>query len=426
VGAGVRRVAVVAVMVAMVLFAVPLALVSRSLLIEREQAELELAARTALTAVGTDIASKDPVELPPADPAVAVAVYSPDGVLRAGSGGRRAGRLAQVALGGNPTTGWESGRLLSAVPVVSNEKVTAVVQASEPGAAIWRQVALVWTVLLAAAATALGAAIVVARRQSARLVEPLEALAFASQQVSRGDLSVRAAQSRIPELDQLGRAHNTMVDNLVGLLERERHFAADASHQLRTPLTRLQLRLQMAHDNPDSARRELGEALQEVDQLQRTVDHILTAARGNRGGSLPSHAAAPLAEVVAVAEGRWHGPLATAGRQLRVRIDPALAREPVAGLVVSQVLEVLLENAATHGRGRVMVTVRESAGALVLEVADEGALDARIDPFERGLTTSRSGTGLGLALARTMAESIHARLVLTSRKPTTMSLFIPS
>ncbi|WP_069627477.1 HAMP domain-containing protein [Streptomyces niveus] len=93
-------------------------------------------------------------------------------------------------------------------------------------------------------------AVLVARRQARSLSEPLEALSRTSRAIADGDLTARAAGSRVAEIDQVTRTHNEMVQRLSELLRHERHFTANASHQLRTPLTGLRLGLETAISDP--------------------------------------------------------------------------------------------------------------------------------------------------------------------------------
>jgi signal transduction histidine kinase len=124
-------------------------------------------------------------------------------------------------------------------------------------------------------------------------------------------------------------------------------------------------------------------------------------------------------------EARWRGSFAEDGRRLEVQLDPDLATAPVSARLVRHVLDALLENALAHGRGRVRLVARPAAGALAVEVVDEGQVDPSVsDPFERGVTTG-DGAGVGLSMARTMAVAAGARLLLSERCPTRFTLFLP-
>lgn len=431
---GVTRVAIVAVGLALVLFAVPLAVMSRSLLVDRERAELELAARAATLAVGPDMASGDPIELPTTDPALTVGVYDPGGTLRAGTGPPHADWLVTNALTGTVASGASGPDLAVAVPVINREQVLAVARAAEPQSEVWRQVGIGWALLAAAAAAALIIAVTVARRQARRLTAPLELLSQASVRIAEGDLSARAPTSAIAEIDQVGHTHNAMVAQLAGAIARERHFSADASHQLRTPLTGLQLEIEAALDDPELTgppRTLMSSTLTQLRQLQNTIDDVLTVARHNPSLGIMPTTGQSLGAVTVDLEARWHGRLAHDGRRLQVVVDQPHRSTLVPGRVVGQIMDVLIDNATTHGHGVVTIDVRDATGAAAITVADEGTLEPSLhDPFERGLTTPRTedagtGAGIGLALARTMAEAIGGRLLLAGRAPTQFTLFLP-
>jgi len=333
----------------------------------------------------------------------------------------------QRAVSGSVADGQISGELIVAVPVTSQEKVVGVVRAAQPVQVIWNRVVLSWLALIALAAAACGVAVLVARRQARHLSAPLEALAETSERIAAGDLTVRAEPSGIPEIGRVAEAHNAMVDKLDDMLQRERHFTANASHQLRTPLTGLQLGLEAAQEQAtQNSAFDLRPALQEagdrVEELHRTIDDLLQVAR------LPSNqwAAAeptPLDDVLAEAERRWHGPLAKQGRRLALRRRQGMAAPDVPGRVVGQILDILLDNASQHGMGAVTVTARDIGDAVAIDIADEGSLSGQAELFTHGSPTD-SGHGIGLGLARSLAEACGGRLNLTSKAPTTFSLVL--
>lgn len=420
----VTRVAVIAAIVAMTLFAVPLAVVSRSLLLERELAALEVAALSATRAVTVN--AQDPIELPATDASTSLTVYDAAARRIAGPGPADADSAVRAALRDNPTRGVQGDRLVAAVPVTRDEAVVAVVEASEPTALLWRQVAIAWGLLLAGALIAISAGIAVARRQSRFLVLPLEELTATAVRTGEGDLSARAGRSGITELDELAAAHNTMLDALTSALERERRFSADASHQLRTPLARILLRLETAQAAPGTVTSDwIHQAQAEVARLQETVTDILQAVRaGVTEAPMPIHYE-PLIDILTAAESRWRSVLAEQGRRLEIVIEADVSDGMVSARVVGHIVDVLIENAVEHGLGRVRLTARATAGAVAIDVADEGTLEASLDdPFTRGLSTGE-GPGVGLSLARTMAAVAGARLLLTDRAPTRFTLFLP-
>lgn len=427
--AGVGRVAVMAVVVALLLLAVPLGVVSRMVLNDRAHNELELTARSTSLAVGPLIGSADPVELPHGEPSQTVGVYDASGALRAGRGPSTLGPVERAALTGSGVDTANAGELVVALPVASGERVQGVVRVAESDNEVWRQVALAWAAILAAAGIALFAAVLVARWQARSLTGPLERLAVASQHASEGDLTVAVPPSGVPEIDQVARTHNEMLQRLTRMIARERHISTDASHQLRTPLAGLQLELEAAlADRSRTLRPVVQDTLHELARLQDTIDHVLQLARTDPTTQATLGRWAPLTELIEEVEQRWHGPLAQRGRRLQVHTDLTVSDAAAPARVLDQVLEILLDNASKHGAGTVTVTVRDAVGSTAIDVRDEGTItDAVGDPFARGVSGSADGTGhgIGLALARTMAENAGGRIRLTSREPTTFSLFLP-
>ncbi len=421
--AHVTKVAVVATVVAMTVFALPLAFVIRSLLLERELSELEVIA-LASSQVVPDHPATDPTELQTGGESAVVTVYGTDGHLVAGNGPSAPGPMARRAATGHPERGSDGARLVAAVPVIRNEQVVAVVEAAESQGEVWRQVALAWSLLVSGIALALAVGVLVARNRARRLTAPLEQLTAAAIRVREGDLSARARPGGVAELDELASAHNAMVDALSESLERERRFSANASHQLRTPLARLQLQLEAAGSSVSEVTPAWIEKAQaEVRYLQDTVTDVLQAARAGAPQRLA--AVEPLATVLAELEERWRGTFADEGRRIECRIADDVDAVSVAARVLGHIGDVLVENALIHGRGRVVVHARSAPGAIAVDVTDEGMIaDGMHDPFARGITTG-DGTGVGLSLARTMASAIGARLVLSRRDPTCFTLFFP-
>jgi signal transduction histidine kinase len=123
-------------------------------------------------------------------------------------------------------------------------------------------------------------------------------------------------------------------------------------------------------------------------------------------------------------EARWHGPLATDGRPLRTAVEPAPALAAMSPAVLTEIIDVLIENARSHGAGAISVTVRDTADTFAVEVHDQGpGFGPNPDEaFQRG---TGHGHGIGLALARSLAHSQGARLQITNPGPgPTVSLLI--
>ncbi|MFB7741777.1 ATP-binding protein [Streptomyces sp. NPDC056132] len=421
----VARVAVVAVLVALALLAVPLALVIRASFFADERGELERAALSAAVRVSPDFATGDSVELAPGHSEGDLGIYDPALRRRAGTGPALGDAVTGRAASGTVAQRDGDGELVVAVPVSSAEHVIGVVRASTSTASVWKRVLTAWGALLAVALAAFGIALLPARRQARALAAPLEALARTSQSVTDGDLTARADACGIGEIDQVALNHNAMVDRLAQLLRHEREFTANASHQLRTPLTGLQLGLEAALATPGAdLRGAVEEALAESHHLNETIDEVLSLAKdATRSG--PGAPAQPVAALLERAELRWHGPFAMDGRRLRFGLDRAVAGAATPRRTTDQILDILLDNAHRHGRGSVEVTLRDLGEAIAIDVTDEGSLS--LPPsviFERGTSTG-PGQGIGLALAAELAESTGGRLSVTGTEPTRFTLLLP-
>jgi signal transduction histidine kinase len=155
----------------------------------------------------------------------------------------------------------------------------------------------------------------VARGLAARLTRPLEQLAVAATALGHGDFSVRANPAGITEIDSVSGALNTTASRLDDLIARERAFSADASHQLRTPLTGLQLGLEIALDTPGKDLRvAIGTAIEDSERLQRTIEDLLKLARRAKRTTGPLELTPLLTEL----EQTWALQLTAAGRALRI------------------------------------------------------------------------------------------------------------
>ncbi|MFE2301124.1 sensor histidine kinase [Streptomyces sp. NPDC059445] len=421
------RVALTAALLAVVLLAVPLALVIRSSLYTAQRDALERAALAAAVHVSPDYVTGDPVELPRRPAGGSLGLYDPRARLRAGSGPTLGDAPVRRALGGGLVRSGAGGQIVVTVPVSHAERVIGVVRASSPAGSVRGRVLAAWAVLLGVAVLAVFIAVLVARRQARVLAAPLEDLSRHCEAVTEGDLSRRAASSTIAEIDQVARTHNEMLDSLSELLRRERDFTGNASHQLRTPLAGLQLALEegLGQDDETRLRPVVAEALATTERLHHTVEELLRLSR-SRGRACPAATYVPALRLIEETTARWHGLFAREGRRLVSAADDVPADVRIPGGPVSEVLGILLDNARVHGRGTVQVRVRDLGSALAFDVTDEGRVEG--DPallFDRGHSGGGPGTGIGLALARDLAVSLGGRLSMTHSSPATFMLLLP-
>jgi len=310
---------------------------------------------------------------------------------------------------------------ISAVAVVAVlvPGVPALVASARHGA-----LPLAATVLLIAATAALAAwlAAVIATR----LARPVEELADAAGRLAAGDPRPISRRYGLTDLDQVADGLDSSARRLSSLLVADRELAIDASHQLRTPLTALSMRLEemiAAADDPEVVREEGRAALAQAERLADVVSQLLSPARATAA----SAALTGIDEIVRQQVSEWEPAFRRARRKLEVIGVRGLQAHVTPG-GLAQVLATLIDNALMHGGGTVTIQTSQSARSVVIEVRDEGKgvpteLVSRI--FERSVSGRPEGTGLGLALARTMAAADGGRVVLVKAKPATFGVFLP-
>jgi signal transduction histidine kinase len=301
--------------------------------------------------------------------------------------------------------------LYVAVPVASGGTVHGAIRITLPTADVDARVQRFWWGLVALGAMILvvmaGLSWVLARS----VTSPVERLRQAASGFSAGDLSGRVQlEGSPPELRQLGEALNVMAERLDNLIRSQRQFVADASHQLRTPLTALRLRIEnIGHLLEPGHDEDLASLLDETERLTDLVEQLLQLSRAER-----SVAVEPV-DLVALASDRVDTWSAVAGdREVGIALQApgGGAVVAVAPGAIEQVLDNLLDNAVAVAPpgSTVTVSVERRADAHVLAVADRGPGLTDTDKqratgrFWRG-DESRPGTGLGLAIVRSLVES---------------------
>ena len=258
-----------------------------------------------------------------------------------------------------------------------------------------------------------------------RLAEPLSGVADRAARLGAGDFRAAPRRHGIPELDRVSDVLDTSAAALSELVQRERELVGDVSHQLRSRITALQLRLDELANHPDpDARREAVAALEQTEKLSAVLDDLLEAARAARAAGAQL---LDLREVLVPVVEEWRPTLRAEGRSLKVRLpDGLLAR--VTPARIREAVGALVDNALRHGEGAVTLTARPAEGSLVIEVADSGAgvpEDLVPHVFDRGVSGG-SSTGLGLALARALVEADGGRLELSRMRPALFTIFLPA
>ncbi|MCP2344009.1 HAMP domain-containing sensor histidine kinase [Nonomuraea roseoviolacea] len=420
-----RRVLVVIVSVtalAVALFLVPLAIAVNILYHDQTVAALQRDAAWVATAV-PDEAARDAgagLKLPARlSGELAVGGYAVDGTRLFGEGPARS-PLAASSRDGHVHDMVENGFLAVSAPVPSDEGTALVIRVATPNEQIDNRIHQAWLLMGGLALLVIALAAGAAVRQSTRLAAPLERLTTAAQALGGGDFSIRAARSGLREADQAAQALEATARRLGDVLARERAFSADVSHQLRTGLTGLLLGLESALSRPGA---DLAPAVQAAlargERLQEVLDDLVRLSRDSRAPAEPLDVDGLMEEV----RQEWHGQLARQGRRLTITVEPALPPVTAQPAAVRQVLHVLLDNALRHGRGEVAVTVSDVGPGIAVEVSDHGpGVAPDSDPFIR---SSGHSHGIGLALARSLAEAEGGRLVLSRARPPLFSLLLP-
>jgi signal transduction histidine kinase len=396
---------------------IPLAIVAQRSVVRSEVVKLQASAAQTLTEIARPIDTAQLAALrgePDAPPPFAV--YDTTGSVVFGDGPVPGDAAVDGAMAGSTTT-TTAGAVVVATPITDpDENMLGVLRIATSLTAVNGRVREVWLIMAAVGVLAIGTSWLLADRLGRRLASPLVDLADTARQTSVGGVIEQSAPTGIAEIDEL---HEALVDNSVRIsdaLVRERQFSADVSHQLRTPIAALRLKLEAAHDHG-----HLDEsALADLTRLEATVDHLLALARDAQ----PISAGCVLDEVIAHTVSRWSAQIGARHRALTT--SGSAGRVDAAATAIGQVLDVLIDNALRHGQGDIGLVVRSVAGGVALDVHDEGSLAPSLS--ERDLFARHEGLnhGIGLALARSVTQAEGGRLVLAHRDPTTFSVVLLS
>jgi len=312
--------------------------------------------------------------------------------------------------------------LYAAVPTSANGRTNGAVRITYPTATLdnrvrraWLQIALLCVAVLAAVAAL---AYVLARS----MTRPLRRLEHATDRFAAGDFDARVAvEAGWPELRNLAERFNNMAAQLERLLDAQQRFVSDASHQLRTPLTALRLRLENLDAHVDASDRPaIQAATLEVDRLSRLVDGLLLLARDDSDDTLP--VPVDVATVVRERADAWEDLLDAREHALTFDVPQhawALA-QPGA---VEQLVDNLVDNAlnASPAGTSIELAIERTGDEVRLHVLDRGpGLDAEareraFDRFWRAPGNDTRGSGLGLAIVRRLTEGSGGRARLDAR-----------
>ena len=285
-----------------------------------------------------------------------------------------------------------------------------------------------WVLITVAGLAALSIGVSVALWQAQRISLPLARLSRRAEEMGSGRARGPWQSSGIVEIDEVAVELSRSGAMLNERLEAESRLASDASHQLRTPLTALSMRLDeiLATSTEEWVRDEARISLEQIDRLTEVVHDLINAPRASQRRT---PGVVELRTVLTQQSEEWSPAYRRAGRELSIQVPRSAAVWGSNG-PLTQVVATLIENALVHGDGRTSVKVRRNDHSTVVEVTDEGGgidpeLGARV--FERSVSgRSSGGTGVGLALARTLVEDDGGRLELLTETPATFGVFLIS
>jgi two-component system, OmpR family, sensor kinase len=323
--------------------------------------------------------------------------------------------------------------LLVTTPVTDRGEVIGALRVSAPLGEVESNVRSSWLALGLIGLAVVGAGLVLAWILAGSLARPVEKLRAAAGRLGRGDLDARVEPEGPQEIDELGRSFNRMAGELSANLAAQRDFVANASHQLRTPLTGIKLRLEAIRAEGGTAAEQAARAEVELDRLSALVDDLLGLARA-AADRTPGESV-ELGEAVRAAGKRWADPAAEAGHELAIT-DGVGGEIWAASADVAHILDNLLENAIRYSpRGtRIEVQLDRNGGRPGFVIADTGpgiSQEEQAHVFERFYrgTEGRSagpGTGLGLAIVAELAERWDGQVELLEGPGTRVRASFPA
>ena len=320
----------------------------------------------------------------------------------------------------------------AAVPVLTTDDVIGAVRLTYPKSVVDNRVAQRVRGILVVALVSLALAFVSSFVIATSVVRPLRRLRQRTDAITAGDLSVRAEVDGPPEIRDLAASFNQMASRVEQMLAEQRAFASDASHQLRTPLTALRLRvdnaLARALDNPDAPTStvvdDLEAAVGELERLSRLVEQLLALARTETAGLVGE------IDIDEVVDGRlemWRDLAEERGVELSSTGTQGLRARAMAG-ALEQIIDNFVDNALDYAPqgSTIRLEVERSDTEVVISVSDEGpgmTADQReraFDRFWRGAESQNrpGGSGLGLAIVAQLAAVSGGRVELRPNEPT--------
>ncbi|MFE1462493.1 sensor histidine kinase [Streptomyces nigra] len=318
---------------------------------------------------------------------------------------------------------WQHGRLVIASPVIRDGDVVAVVVTDSPTGPMRSRILHGWLIIGAGLTAAMLVAVGAALRLTGWVLRPVRVLDVTTHEIASGRLKSRVAvASGPPELRWLARSFNEMADNVEDVLEQQRAFVADASHQLRNPLAALLLRIELLAFELPEGNEEIASVQAEGRRLAQVLDDLLDLALAEH-----TEADVRLTDIGALTAERvaaWAPTAEAKGVRLRGTCPATTGwADPVA---LSSALDAVIDNAVkfTPPDESVEVTVAADGDTSTIEVADRGPglTDeelARIgDRFWRsGRHQNVKGSGLGLSISRALLAAGGGTIAYAHHEP---------
>ena len=398
----------------------------------RSQADIVAASSAELLDPGQRPALRRLVEISADSVRGRVIVVDSRGRLLADSAGAPAGRSyanrpeIRAALKGHGEQITRTSETLSAsilatsAPVIAHRATEGAVRVTQSVGAVHSAVRTAILDLAALAGVVLLLGLAAGAVVAQRIARPIRRLDRAAHQVAGGDLETTVDVEGSSEQRSLARAFNEMTGRVRRMLGAQQDFVADASHQLRTPLTGLRLRLEALAEGKEASPAELEAAMAEIDRLSLIVEELLVLSRAGEH-ELPA-ASVDLGDAARRAVGRWRPTARDRSIELRVEGGEGAAAAWCAGPDLDRSLDALLENALLYAPGGSEVTIATRPNGL--EVLDRGPglepgeEEAVFERFRRGSAGRQGpgGTGLGLPIARELIHQWGGQVTLRPRQ----------
>ncbi|MFD8708279.1 sensor histidine kinase [Kitasatospora sp. NPDC059648] len=326
---------------------------------------------------------------------------------------------------------WSQERTITvAAPVVRDGDVVAVVLSESPAGALRARVLHKWLVLAGGEAAAMAVAVLLAVRLTEWVLRPVRTLDRATHDIATGRMAARVAPGGgPPELQRLARSFNEMADHVVHAMDQQKAFVADASHQLRNPLSALLLRVEvLGLELPEGHEEELGGVREEGSRLARVLDDLLGLATAEHARPEPEQT--DLAQLTLARVDGWRPVAAQRGIDLRWD-GPALAIGMADPIGFGSALDAVLDNALKFGPSgsevRLRVAVRRDEVAVTVSDAGPGLTEDELsragDRFWRSARHQNvDGSGLGLSIARTLLAAGGGTLGFAPVEPTGLAV----